>query len=64
MLVGLSEGDEIDSDASKGHVSVDSPLARAMLKKEVDDEVELKTGEDTRLFLVKDISYPPDQEGG
>ena len=26
-------GDEIDSDSSKGYISVDSPMARALLKK-------------------------------
>ena len=57
-------GDEIDSDASKGYVSVDSPLARAMLKKEVDDEVILKIGDNTRVFFVTAISYPsPSREG-
>jgi len=50
-------GDEIDSDAGKGHVSVDSPLARAMLKKKVDAEVILKLGNETRVFIVNSISY-------
>lgn len=51
-------GDEIDSDASRGLVSVDSPLARAMLKKEVDDEVILELGEETRIYTVNRIAYP------
>ena len=32
-------GDEIDSDSSRGYISVDSPMARALLKKSIDDEV-------------------------
>lgn len=51
-------GDEIDSDASRGHVSVDSPLARAMLKKQVDDEVVLEIGGATRVYIVTGIAYP------
>ena len=50
-------GDEIDSDAGKGLVSVDSPMARAMLKKAVGDEVVLKTGDNTRVFYINAISY-------
>ena len=50
-------GDEIDSDAGKGYVSVDSPLSRAMLKKQVDDEVELRLGDETRIYIVNRISY-------
>lgn len=50
-------GDEIDSDARKGHVSVDSPLARAMLKKEAGDEVVLKLGDDSRVYTVNSITY-------
>ena len=38
-------GDEIDSDSSKGYISVDSPMARALLKKTVDDEVSVRIGE-------------------
>ena len=50
-------GDEVDSDASKGYVSVDAPLARAMLRKAVDDEVSLKLADVTRNFIVIKISY-------
>ena len=58
-------GDEIDSDAGKGLVSVDSPMARAMLKKEVGDEVVLKTGDQTRVFYINAISYTaPTHETG
>ncbi len=50
-------GDEIDSDSSKGYISVDSPMARAMLKKQVDDEVELYIGGDKSVFCITTIRY-------
>ncbi len=49
--------DEIESDSSKGYISVDSPLARALLKKQVDDEVEIHLGEETRRYLINHIRY-------
>ncbi len=50
-------GDEIDSDASKGYISVDSPLARGMLKKKVHDQVALQLGGKARRFCIKKIRY-------
>lgn len=47
--------DEIDGGA--GYISVDAPLARALLKKGLDDEVELVLAEGTRRFLVTGIRY-------
>lgn len=46
-------------DTAKGWISVDSPLARALLKKTVDDEVavELPTGRKTYVLL--EIGYRP-----
>ncbi|MGU9956469.1 MAG: transcription elongation factor GreB [Arenicellales bacterium WSBS_2016_MAG_OTU3] len=49
--------DEIESDASKGYISVDSPLGRALLKKEVDDEVVLDIGGNKATFFVVRIRY-------
>ena len=50
-------GDEIDSDSSKGYISVDSPMARALLKKQVHDRVALDLGGRQRFFLIKKIRY-------
>lgn len=47
--------DEIDPD--KGYISVDSPVARALLKLRVGDEVTVKIGEGEETFLVLEISY-------
>ena len=50
--------DEIDSDSSKGHISVDSPLARALLGKQVDDEVCIEIEGEERCYIINSISYP------
>jgi len=50
-------GDEIDSDSRKGYISVDSPMAKAMLKKEVDDEVVLNLGDSIHRYTITAISY-------
>ena len=49
--------DEIDSDSSKGYISVDSPLARALLGKSIDDEVILQVGDKEHELLVLSIEY-------
>ena len=49
--------DEIGDRANRSYISVDSPLARAMLKKEVDDEVKLALSERVELFFISDIRY-------
>ncbi|WP_031435518.1 transcription elongation factor GreB [Methylomarinum vadi] len=47
--------DEIDS--GKGYISLDSPLARALLKKTLDDEVVIRNElRETRYYVV-DIDY-------
>ena len=50
-------GDEIDSDSSRGYISVDSPMAKAMLRKSVGDEVVVKIGETEQRYLIKRIRY-------
>ena len=51
-------GDE--ADAGRGEVSIDAPVARALLGRKLDDEVALggAEGEQARYVIV-DISYPP-----
>jgi transcription elongation factor GreB len=43
--------------ASKNFISVDSPMARALLKKEVDDEVVVKTEAGEFIWIVTSIEY-------
>lgn len=47
--------DEIDPQ--QGWISMDSPMARALLKKEVDDEVVVETPEGRREFMVNAVTY-------
>jgi transcription elongation factor GreB len=46
-----------ETDAEKSAISMDSPLARALLAKHVDDEVVVKTGEKTSVLIVVAIQY-------
>lgn len=44
-------------DVKKGEISIDSPMARALLGKQVDDEITVKTPEGERYFDIIDIKY-------
>ncbi len=48
--------DEIYGGA-KDYISIDSPMARALLKKEVDDEFSVKTPEGEKEWFVNSICY-------
>jgi transcription elongation factor GreB len=50
-----------ETDAGRGYISIDSPLARAALKKHVDDEFEAELPGGRRHFVVVAVSYdgPP-----
>lgn len=47
--------DEYDQD--KGFISVDSPLAKALLKKKLDEEVAVETPKGRSRYLIVDIAY-------
>ena len=49
--------DEFDID--KGLISIDSPLARALLKKTTDDEVTLALPRGRTLYTVLEVRYSP-----
>jgi transcription elongation factor GreB len=51
-LVGADE-----ADAREGKISIDSPLARVLLKKQIDDEVEVKHAERCESYVVVEIRY-------
>ncbi len=52
-----------ETDARLGHISIDSPLARAMLKKRVDDEfVAALPGGDVGYVIVQ-VDYPDTSDG-
>ncbi|GIU49391.1 MULTISPECIES: transcription elongation factor GreB [Shewanella] len=48
--------DEIYGDA-KGYISIDSPMARALLKKEVDDDAVVPTPAGPQDWYINKISY-------
>ena len=47
--------DEID--VANNHITIDSPMARALIGKQVDDEVTVKTPKGDRLWFVNNIFY-------
>ena len=60
-----TQGDEVsyrivgpdETDAKLGYISIDSPLARALLKKQVDDEVKIKLAGEDHIYLVVALTY-------
>jgi transcription elongation factor GreB len=44
-------------DVAPEYISIDSPMARALLQKQVDDAVHLSLGPESRTFHVVEISY-------
>ena len=51
-IVGADEFDEDDN-----YISVDSPVAKALLGKAVDDEVEVQTPVGKQYYLIATVSY-------
>ncbi len=51
-IVGVDE-----TDAARGYISIDSPVARALLGKTVGDSSEIELPESRELFTVKGIRY-------
>lgn len=48
--------EEIYGDA-KGYISIDSPMARALIKKEVDDDMSVMTPEGEKEWFINAITY-------
>ena len=46
-----------ETDARLGLISIDSPLARAMLKKRIDDEFEAQLPGGLQRFVIVDVNY-------
>jgi len=47
-----------ETDAKRGWISIDAPLARALLKKRVDDEVEAQLPGGHVRYVIVEICYP------
>ena len=46
-----------ETDASRGYISIDSPLARALLRKRIDDEVEASLPGGIQSFAIIGVDY-------
>ena len=51
-------------DAATDYISIDSPMARALVGKRAGDAIELQQGEHARVYDIVDISYAPPTEYG
>ena len=47
-----------ETDSAPEYISMDSPLARALLKRRVDDEIKLEIGDETTAYFITGIRYP------
>lgn len=45
-------------EPAKGWISIDSPMARALLKKTADDAVTVHTGHSRKTYTVIEVDYP------
>jgi len=48
---------EDEADIKKGKLSISSPIARALIGKSADDEVEVQTPGGVRRYLILDVRY-------
>ncbi|WP_261816453.1 transcription elongation factor GreB [Vibrio gallicus] len=53
--------DEIYGEQVKQYISIDSPMARALLKKSIDDEAEVTTPEGVKTWFINHIDYKKPQ---
>ena len=49
-----------ETNAARGHISIDSPLARALMSKVTDDDIEVRADDAVRRYCILDIRYPGD----
>ena len=47
-----------ETDARRGWISIDAPLARAMLKKRLDDEFEVQLPAGAVRYAILEVGYP------
>ena len=46
-----------EASSQPGYISIDAPMARALLGKRIDDEVEVQSPEGSTLYDVVEIEY-------
>tara|TARA_Y100000780_G_scaffold41221_3_gene33280 strand:+ start:14455 stop:14937 length:483 start_codon:yes stop_codon:yes gene_type:complete len=54
-------GPEEIYESDKSYISIDSPMARALLGKRVDDSVEVHTPEGVKEWFINEIVYEPNR---
>ncbi len=47
-----------EAEPKQGHISMDSPLARALLKRCIDDEVHVRTPTGDKTYAILEVAYP------
>lgn len=60
IIYRLVGSDEFDHKPH--YISIDSPMARALLKKQIDDEVKLRLPDGDKRFWIINIDYPSPHE--
>lgn len=50
-------------DAAPGYISMDSPLARALMKKSLDDEIKVEVPGGQRTLVIVDVEYETPSSG-
>ncbi len=55
IIYRIVGADELDSN--QGWISLDSPLAKALLKRQVDDEVQVQTPSGIRHYAIVEVRY-------
>lgn len=48
---------DVEADIEKGQISISSPIARALIGKEVDDEVEVRAPSGDITYHITDVKY-------
>ena len=65
-LENIASGDTVhyrivgpdETDAKRGWISIDAPLARVLLKKRIDDDIEVQLPSGTVRFAIIEVRYP------
>lgn len=69
VRVSINNGDDVcyrivgedEADAGKGDINIDSPLGKALLKKEIGDEVQVRTAESVSIVRINSIDYDTEE---
>lgn len=48
---------DLEAEIDKGQISISSPIARALIGKELDDEVEVQTPGGIKNYYITDVKY-------